>query len=68
MGYFSLCGALYAAYQSNNGDLRGEYMLCALFKGQLLLAIPQKTSNFKIVGIINTSDIHIVDADNGRGQ
>ena len=68
MGYFSLCGALYAAYQSNNGDLRGEYMLCVLFKSHLLLALPRKTGNFRIVAIINTSDIQIVDADNGRGQ
>ena len=69
MGHFSLCGALYAAYQSNSGDLRGEYMLCALFKTHLLLALtPQKTSNFSIAAIINTSDIQIVDADNGRGK
>lgn len=68
MGHFSLCGVLYAAYQSNSGDIRGDYILCALFKSQLLLAIPQKSSNFRIVAIINTSDIQIVDADNGRGE
>ena len=69
MGHFSLCGVLYAAYQSNSGDLRGEYMLCALFKYHLLLALPpQKTSNFSIAAVINTSDIQIVDADNGRGK
>lgn len=67
MGHFSLCGVLYGAYQSNSGDLRGEYMLCALFKSHLLLALPQKSSNFSIVAIINTSDIQIVDVDNGRG-
>lgn len=44
-------------------------MLCALFKTHLLLALtPQKTSNFSIAAIINTSDIQIVDADNGRGK
>ena len=68
MGHFSLCGALFAAYQSNDGDLRGEYMLCALFKTYMLLALPQKSLNFSIVAIINTSDIQIVDADNGRGK
>ena len=68
MGHFSLCGVLYAAYQSTTGDLRGEYMLCTLFKKYLLLALPQKNSNFSIVAIINTSDIQIVDADNGRGE
>lgn len=68
MGHFSLCGVLYAAYESNSGDLRGGYMLCALFKSHMLLAFPQKSSNFRIVAIINTSDIQIVDADNGRGQ
>lgn len=68
MGHFSLCGALFAAYESSSGVLRGEYMLCALFKAHLLLAIPQKNSNCSIVAILNTSDIQIVDADNGRGK
>ena len=68
MGHFSLCGALFAAYQSSNGDLRGQYMLCALFKAHMLLALPQKSSNFSVVAIISTSDIQIVDADNGRGK
>ena len=43
-------------------------MLCALFKAHLLLAIPQKNSSCSIVAILNTSDIQIVDADNGRGK
>ena len=68
MGHSSLCGVLYAAYQSTNGDMRGNYMLCALFKSHLLLALPRKGSNFSIVAIINTSNIQIVDADNGRGK
>ena len=68
MGHFSLCGVLYAAYQSNTGDVRGEYMLCALFKSHMLLALPHKSSNFCIAAIINTSDIQIVDADNGSGK
>lgn len=68
MGHFSLCGALFAAYQSTSGDLCGAYVLCALFKAHLLLALPQKSSNFSVVAIINTSDIQIVDADNGRGK
>ena len=68
MGHSSLCGVLYAAYQSNTGDLRGKYMLCALFKSHMLLALPQKGSNFSVVAIINTSDIQIVEADNGRGK
>lgn len=68
MGHFSLCGVLYAAYQSSSGDLHGEYMLCALYKSHMLLALPQKSSSFSVIAIINTSDIQIVDADNGRGK
>ena len=68
MGHFSLCGALYVAYQSNDGDLHGDYMLCALFKTNLLLALPQKGFTFGVVAIINTSGIQIVDVDNGRGK
>lgn len=43
-------------------------MLCALFKSHILLALPKKGSNFSVVAIINTSDIQVVDADNGRGK
>ena len=43
-------------------------MLCVLFKTHMLLALPQKSLNFGIVAIINTSDIQIVDSDNGRGK
>ena len=43
-------------------------MLCALFKAHMLLALPQKSSNFSVVAIISTSDIQLVDADNGRGN
>lgn len=34
----------------------------------MLLALPKKSSHFSVVAIINTSDIQIVDADNGRGE
>ena len=43
-------------------------MLCALFKAHMLLALPQKGTNFSVAAIINTSDIQLVDADNGRGK
>lgn len=69
LGHALLCGVLYVAYQSKNGDLRGDYMLCASFKSYLLLALPkQGMSPFEIMAIINHSDIEVVKADSGRGK
>lgn len=68
LGYPVLCGVLYVAWESEN-DIRGEYMLCALFKSHLVLAIESPGSDrFDVVAIINLSDTQIEKADDGRGM
>lgn len=59
---------LYVAYQSKT-DLRGDYMLCVLFKSYLILAIPKVGSTqYSVMAIISLSDIQIDKPDNGRGK
>lgn len=67
-GHATLCGVLFVAYQCGS-DVRGEYMLCVLFKSHLLLAIPkQGTAKFSIAAIISLKDTQIDKSDNGRGK
>ncbi|MCJ1469436.1 hypothetical protein MMC07_008069 [Pseudocyphellaria aurata] len=67
LGHAILCGVLYVAYQSKN-DLRGDYMLCVLFKSYLVLAKPRPGgTQYNVVAILSLSDIQIDKSDNGRG-
>lgn len=68
LGHASLCGVLYIAYQSK-GDLRGDYMLCVLFKSYLLLATPKRGSTrYNVMAIMSVLDIQVEKPDNGRGE
>lgn len=67
LGYPVLCGVLYVAWESGNG-IHGEYVLCALFKSHLVLAIEHPgTDRYDVVAIINLSDTQLENADDGRG-
>lgn len=68
LGHAKLCGTLFVVYQTNDG-MRGQYMLCALFLRHLLLAIPETGSKrFKVIAVLNTIDLQIEQADEGRGR
>lgn len=68
LGQATLCGVLFVAYQSKS-DVRGEYMLCVLFKSYLLLAIPKHGSTkYMVMAILSLRDTQINEADNGRGE
>ncbi len=57
----------YQAYNSQN-DLRGEYMLCVLFKSYFLLARPKMGSNkYDVVIIMSLRDLQLDRPNNGRG-
>lgn len=65
----TLCGILFVAYQCGRDDVRGEYMLCALFDSYLLLATPKsETTKFDVVAIISLKDIQIEKSEGGRGK
>ena len=70
LGHVTLCGALFIAYQSKR-TVVGEYMLCALFKSYLVLAIPSEAANvsqaFEIIAAISLIDLHLECTDNGKG-
>lgn len=68
LGHANLCGVLYIAYQSK-GDLRGDYMLCVLFKSYLLLATPERGSiRYNVIALISVLDVQIEKPDDGRGE
>lgn len=71
LGHASLCGVLFVAYQAceSQSDIRGEYMLCVLFKSYLLFARPKTGSNkYEAVIIMSLRDIQLDRPNNGRGK
>lgn len=68
LGHVLLCGVLYVAYQTKSG-VQGQYMLCALFRSYLVLAVPRKgLSLFDIVAMIPILSISLEEPDNGKGN
>lgn len=70
LGHASLCGVLFVAYQAydSQSDMRGEYMLCVLFKSYFLLARHENgSSKYKVVMIMSLRDIQVDSSNNGRG-
>lgn len=67
-GTIKVCGVLHIAYQTEEG-VNGEYMVCCLFSGHLLLAAPsEEHRKFNVVAIILLSDMRLEPADNGIGS
>ena len=68
LGHATLCGVLYVAYQSKHNVI-GGYMLCALFKSYLLLAVPQLGRvTYEIAAVISLSDTQVDECSNGKGM
>lgn len=68
LGHVRLCGVLHVAYQTKMG-VRSQYMLCALFRPCLILAVPEKGSPaFTVLACIPMSGAHLEQPDNGKGQ
>ncbi|KAL8965916.1 MAG: hypothetical protein Q9197_006264 [Variospora fuerteventurae] len=67
LGYPILCGVLYVAWESEN-EVCGEYMLCVLFRSQLILAtLHPSTNRFEVVALVSLSNSQFDKADDGRG-
>ncbi|KAI9822224.1 MAG: hypothetical protein M1832_003047 [Thelocarpon impressellum] len=67
LGHVSLCGVLHVAWQTPTG-VQGEYMLCALFRTNLILATYHRAKGkFVVVACIDLANVKVESADNGRG-
>ncbi|KAL8831633.1 MAG: hypothetical protein Q9191_000747 [Dirinaria sp. TL-2023a] len=68
LGHALLCGVLYLAYQTPNG-LRGDFMLCVLFRSYLLIARPcLESPNYNTEALIFLGNVRIEEPCNGRGE
>ena len=68
LGHATLCGVLHVVYQSKSG-VGGDYMLCALFRTCLIMAMPKiSSSNYDIVVDIGLGDLRVDRTNNGRGK
>ena len=67
LGHVILCGALYVAYQDKDG-IKGQYMVCVLYKSCLLLAVPHGGfSNFMVKATIALASATMEESDSGKG-
>lgn len=69
LGHTTLCGVLHVAYQSAKGVL-GSYMLCALFRSCLILAVPCRTGlgkAYEVVASISLAALKLDSVENGSG-
>lgn len=69
LGHALLCGVLHAAWQTSATGVQGDFMLCALFRSYLVLAVPYKhAASFHVVACINLENVKLEPADNGKGM
>ncbi|KAL9093967.1 MAG: hypothetical protein Q9165_003637 [Trypethelium subeluteriae] len=67
LGHVVLCGVLYVAYQHKDG-IKGQYMVCVLYKSCLLLAVPHGGfSNFMVKATIALASATLEESDSGKG-
>jgi len=67
LGHVLLCGVLYVTYQAPE-RIKGQYMICVLYKSCLVLATASRFhSPYTVVASIGLANGSIEDADNGRG-
>ncbi|KAF1988659.1 hypothetical protein K402DRAFT_402830 [Aulographum hederae CBS 113979] len=67
LGHVVLCGVLHVAYQTPEG-VKGQYMICVLYKSCLVLAIANKSvSSYNVCAAIPLVNGGIEEPDDGRG-
>ncbi|UPX13203.1 uncharacterized protein EKO05_0003725 [Ascochyta rabiei] len=67
LGHVLLCGVLHVAYQTPE-RVKGQYMVCVLYKSCLILATTTRSySSFTVVACIGLANGSIEEPDNGRG-
>jgi hypothetical protein len=67
LGHVLLCGALHVAYQTPE-RVKGQYMICVLYKSCLVLATASRFfTPYNVVACISLANGSIEEPDNGRG-
>lgn len=67
LGHVLLCGVLYVTYQTPE-RIKGQYMICVLYKSCLVLATASRFySPYNVVASIGLANSSIEEPDNGRG-
>jgi hypothetical protein len=68
LGHVLLCGVLHVAFQTPEPRIKGQYMICVLYKSCLVLATSTRFhTSYTVVACIGLANGSIEDADNGRG-
>jgi hypothetical protein len=68
LGHVLLCGVLHVAFQTPEPRIKGQYMVCVLYKSCLVLATSSRFHTpYTVVACIALANGSIEDADNGRG-
>jgi hypothetical protein len=66
-GHVLVCGALHVTYQTKL-EVKGLYMLCAMFKSCMVFAHSDKSSpGYTVVACISRNGLNIEEPDNGKG-
>jgi hypothetical protein len=67
LGHVLVCGVLHIAYQAPD-RVKGQYMVCALYKSCLVLATTSRLfTPYNVVASIPLANGSIEEPDNGRG-
>jgi hypothetical protein len=68
LGHVLLCGVLHVTFQTSEPRIKGQYMVCALYKSCLVLATSNRFHTpYTVVASIQLANGSIEDSDNGRG-
>jgi hypothetical protein len=68
LGHVLLSGALHVAYQASD-RVKGQYIVCVLYKSCLVLATPNRSYlPYTVVASIGLANGSIEQSDNGRGM
>jgi hypothetical protein len=69
LGHVLLCGVLHVAYQTPEPRVKGQYMVCVLYKSCLVLAVPTRFHTpYTVVASITLANGSIEESSNGRGM
>jgi hypothetical protein len=68
LGHVLLCGVLHVAFQTPEPRVKGQYMVCVLYKSCLVLATSNRCHTpYTVVASIGLANASVEEVDNGRG-